>query len=368
MKASGSPMGRWGVRKFVWVLVALLIPGSLARAEPPTPETVWTMTGEAELVVWADVEEVRPLSKADLEQMGPKGWEPVWGRDMLTRLRIREVWKGEGEVRQGAQLLVHWEESACPPPPHYKVGHAVVAFLSHETEKWETVAWSYGTRYPTGDDEVAAYRQAVALAKDAQHIRSQARSVGNRLDLEPMRVDWQVKVAAHPATRWDGMYGLAGWSDVVYAFNDWRGPSPMRLSDAQRAQLARGFVANPPLDSALPSMLMVLRGHPDKQVDLVAARALETVFISRRVEEWVVHAFDLLRERHGEKAKPRKRLSDEEAYSLRVARDTANDGSTSRTKWERDILGEWMHFKQRHRLMPTPLPLPVARRSGDSPF
>ncbi|WP_342375811.1 hypothetical protein NVS55_31630 [Myxococcus stipitatus] len=279
---------------------------------------------------------------------------------MVARLRIREVWKGE--ARAGEQLLVYWADSECPPPPYYKEGRAVVTFLSYATEKWETVAGSYGTRYPTGDDEVAAYRQAVVLAKEAQHIRSQARRVGNRLSLEPMRVDWQVQVSAHPATRWDGMYGLAGGADVIHDFYDLKGRRPLRLTEAQRARFARGFVEHPPLDSSLPTMLKVLHGYADKQVDQAAAQSLETMFNEGRRQEWVVQAFDLLRERHGEKPKPREPLSDEEALSEQEARDEANGASAS------SIQREWARFKKRHRLTPTSSPLSIARRRGDSPF
>ncbi|QSQ13463.1 hypothetical protein [Myxococcus landrumensis] len=355
MHVSGYPMMRWHVRKFVWILMALLLPGPVARAYPSLPESLWAMTEASELVVWADVEEVSPLPK-DPEILAGLKPPPPDMVDMVARLRIREVWKGE--ARQGEQLLVHWGESDCPPAPYFEKGHAVVAFLTYSLRKVDDAALSYGTRYPRGPEEVVAYRQAVALAKDAQHIQSQARSVGNRLNLEPMRADWLVRVAAHPATRWEVLYDLLPKTDDAHASSGGRDRAPVRLTRAQREVLVRGFVESPPLDRGLPMMLTALRGHADQKVDQAAARALETVLSQGKPRDWASRAFNLLRERHGEALPPAKESTQEDLVA-RALRDAASGPSGPGADDEDSLMREWARFKKRHQLKPALLPLPV---------
>lgn len=346
------------------VLVVLFVPGPRAEAYPIPPETLWALTQEAEWVVWADVEKVLALPEEERERARVE--DEDWESGAVARLRVREAWKGN--ARQGEQLEVHWMETACPAPPRYEEGLAVVAFLARRGGKWRTVAMSYGTRYPASNDDANAYRRAVTLARDAQEKWTQERIVGGSGDLDAARVDWQVRVSDHPATRWDGLYGLVPEGDSAHSFYDERVRTPASLTGAQRALLARGFVERPPLDRALPMMLMALRGHADAKVDLMAARAIETMLSLNGPPDWVPHAFELLRERRGEKLAQQRELTQEE-----LMRRTFRDGSSgpSSSNWE-DFTREWTRFKKRHRLKPALLPLPVEPpvpgTGGDSPL
>ncbi|TQF12883.1 hypothetical protein FJV41_26765 [Myxococcus llanfairpwllgwyngyllgogerychwyrndrobwllllantysiliogogogochensis] len=349
-------------RLMALVLAALFIPGPRAQAYPIPPETLWGLTEEAEWVVWADVEEAWPLPEDERERAQKEDWES----GHVARLRVREAWKGN--ARQGEQLEVHWIELACPAPARFEKGLAVVAFLTHRAGKWRAVAKSYGTRYPASNDDLEAYRRAVTLARNAHEKWTQERIVGRGGNLEAARVDWQVRVSAHPATRWDGLYGLVPEGDSARAFYDGRVRTPVVLTGAQREQLARGFVERPPLDRALPMMLKALRGHSDKEVDLMAARALETALTLDGPPGWVPRAFSLLRERFGEKLPPRRAPTQEELMT-RMLRDGLSGPSHEELE---GFIEEWTRFKQRHQLTPALLPLPVEPpvpgTGGDSPL
>jgi len=338
-------------------LVALFVPGPRAEAYPIPPETLWSLTQQAELVVWADVQEVLtlPAHERALAQKEDRA------SGDFARLVVREAWKGN--ARQGELLEVHWRPMICPAPPRYEKGLAVVAFLKRRAGKWRTVAMSYGTRYPASNDDADAYRRAVTLARDAQE-----RSVDGSGNLDAARVDWHVRVSDHPMTRWDGLYGLVPEGDSARSFYDGRDRTPLALTGAQLELLARGFVERPPLDHALPMMLMALRGHVDVNVDLMAARAIETVLTLDGPPDWLPHAFELLRERQGdEKLASRKALTQDERME-RVSRDARPGSSTSRKGFTRD----WTRFKKRHQLTPALLPLPVEPpvpgTGGDSPL
>ncbi|QSQ13464.1 hypothetical protein [Myxococcus landrumensis] len=350
----GFPQGRWSVRQLlVWALVALFAPGPRAQAYPISPETLWSLTQEAEWVVWADVEEEWGLSEEEYKAAEKEDWES--GR--VTRLRIREGWKGT--ARKGEQVEVHWMPSMCPSPPRYEKGLAVVAFLARRAGKWRTVSLSYGTRYPANDDDVGAYRRAVTLARSAQDKWTQERIVGRSTDIEAARVDWQVRISVHPATRWDGLYGLVPRSDAARSFFDTHLGNRVLLTDAQREELARGFVERPPLDHALPMMLTALRGHVDKGVDQAAARALETVLSQGECMGWVFQALELLRERQGEGLPSRESLTPEEQWTRRIE-DIRRSALNLEAKELAEFTREWASFKQRHQLTPALLPLPVA--------
>ncbi|WP_342375809.1 hypothetical protein NVS55_31620 [Myxococcus stipitatus] len=259
----------------------------------------------------------------------------------------------------------------CPAPPRYVKGLAVIAFLAREKGKWETVALSYGTRYPASNAELEAYRLAVTLAKDVEDRFGNEEATSRSVEMESARVDWQVRVAAHPATRWDGLYGLVPEADDARSFYGGRHMKAVRLSRAQREALARGFVEAPPLDRSLPMMLMALRGHADEEVDQSAARALETVLSQGKPRDWVSLAFNLLRERHGEKPPPRKAPTPEDQMA-RIFRDAASGPSGPGIEDEDSLSRAWTRFKKRHRLKPALLPLPVEPpvpgTGGDTPL
>lgn len=329
-----------------FMLAVVLMLASLPRAEafPINPRTLWELTEEAELAVWADVEEVVAMPRGesdDAENPNPFAGE-------IARLRVREVWKGS--ARPDERVEVHFNSGiVCPAPPRYEPGLAVVAFLKRYEGKWFTVALSYGTRYPTSNDEADAYRRAVTRAAQAQAQWTQARVAGKAVSLEEARTDWQVLAASHPATRWDGLYALVPEADEHHAWYDARTSRRASLSHAQREQLAGGFVEHPPLDRALPMMLMALRGHASKAVDGAAASALETVLDGEEVPHWAGLAFDLLRERLGEKVKKRTRVDGDPL--LRGEQDAGSGPSP--------LIQEWKRFKERHSLEPKLLPLPV---------
>jgi hypothetical protein len=298
----GSPVFRWSARPLLAVsLVALLSAHRRAEASPFPPQTLWELTLDAERVVWADVEEVARLPP---RSAGDGKEEPHWDDGDVARLRVRESWKGA--ARPGELLEVHFNSGfICPAPARYESGLAVVAFLVRQKGQWRTVGMSYGTRYPTSNAEAEAYRHAVTSAHQAHERWTEVRVSSRAVNMAAARRHWQVLVAAHPATRWDGLYGLVPEADEAHAFHDDRATDVTPLLLAQREQLAEGFVKNPPLDRSLPMMLSALRGHASREVDQAAARALETVLDSEDPPRWATLAFDLLRERHGEKRETR---------------------------------------------------------------
>ncbi|WP_223644757.1 hypothetical protein [Corallococcus sp. EGB] len=327
-------------------LAVVLAPLLHAEAFPISPWTLRELTQSSELVVWADVEAVTwaPPPTSSEKEAGLDGFDD----GQIARLRIREVWRGTA-ARPDEQLEVHFNGSLiCPAPARYEPGLAVVAFLERRDGRWRTLALSYGTRYPESEDELAAYRRAVQRFRLAEEQAIVARAAGREAGVTAARTDWLVYVAAHPATRWDGLYGLASASDEALSAYDFKRPRLAPLSTLHREQLAQAFVTAPSLDRTLPMMLTVLRGHESTEVDRMAARALESILAEKKAPpHWVRSAFDLLRERYGEKPLPRPEQPGDPL--LRAFGGTPDDPS---------LRPQWQQFKQRHHLTPKRLPMP----------
>ncbi|NTX52960.1 hypothetical protein [Myxococcus sp. CA039A] len=322
-------------------LVGLLIHVPRAEAYPIPPVTLWPLTQEAELIVWADVERVRIAPRERDEQGMP------WDDDEIATLKIRETWKGS--VRPGERVEVLFSSDImCPAPPRYEPGRSVIAFLSNGNGRWWTVGMSYGTRHPTNPADVDAYRRGVTAARGAQ-ARSAPPQRKETANSEQEHLDWQVRAALHPATRWDGLYELSQGAAA--------------LTRAQRQQLAHGFTTQPSFDHTVAQMLTTLRGFPHKDFDRATANVLETVFVEQGAPPWISKAFDLLRERHGEKPEPRT------PWYKRVPSKSPIEAKAEQA---RALARDWLSFKKRHGLKPRRLvflaaPL-VDETGGTIPF
>ncbi|MFY2556453.1 hypothetical protein ACN469_02320 [Corallococcus terminator] len=338
----GFPPSRMEVGKLsglrVLTLLALFVHAPRAEADSIAPLTLWPLTQEAELVVWADVERVSPLPR--VAHSAPRFPDDS---DVAT-LKVRETWKGSAQP--GEHIDVHFASNLdCPTPAHYEPGLAVVAFLMKQRGQWHTVALSYGARYPETPSEVKAFRRVVTAAREAQALRVPTGNGQETPEFEAARRDWHVLASLHPATRWDGLYGAT------------LGPG---LTPAQRKQLARALVEHPPFDSKLPQMLAALHGYPSKVVDRTAANILETLITEKGAPDWAGFAIDRLRERYGEK--PGWRRPWYEIPSTNLDESKAANAT--------EVARDWLAFKKRHGLKPRPLPLPPPRRvpgPGDAP-
>lgn len=324
-------------RLLVLTLFVLFVHAPRAEAESIEPVTLWSLTQEAQLIVWADVQRVSPLPQEDYS-------EPSMDDGDIATLKVRETWKGS--VNPGEHIDVHFAATlSCPAPARYELGFAVVAFLMKWRGQWHTLAYSYGTRYPEGSSEVEAFRRVVAAAREAQALGTPKGNGKETPEFEAARRDWHVLASLHPATRWDGLYGAT------------LGPG---LTQTHRQQLARALVDHPPFDAELLDLLAALRGFPSKAVDRKVANILEALITEKEAPDWAGLALDRLRERYGEKPGWRRPW-----YEI-----PSNELDESKAAIAAEVAREWLAFKKRHGLKPRPLKPPTPHRvpgPGDSP-
>ncbi|MCP3103589.1 hypothetical protein LZ198_32370 [Myxococcus sp. K15C18031901] len=334
----GSSTGRLGTRLLPLTLLCFMALAPVRGAEARPPRTLWDLTAEAQLVVWADVEEVEESAPPPSGVRSPT--------DAIARLHVRETWKGS--EHDGERIEVHFQpELNGPDDASYEPGFSVLVFLVRERGQWRTPALADGTRTLPDALATAAYRQVVRLARMTQEEWIHSRIAGRTYDLGVTRLNWQVFAATLPATRRDGLAGLPSDGAPAHARPRAFLQVEPYLTTEHRALLAASTAKHPLVDDELPMMLTALRGFASRDVDRAATNALEAL-LQKEPEDppyWARLAFDLLRERYGERPVQRTRL-------LASPHDPRGTPTPLDEPPEDSLAQQWQRFKQRHNLQP----------------
>lgn len=282
--------------RFLATLI-LLVP-SLALAYPILPQTVWHLTKDAEAVVFAHVEEVRPIAHHE------ENWD-----ETVAVLQVEDTWKGETpktlEVRFDPELT-------CPAPAQFLEGRRVAVFLGKFKDgAWGVVGLSYGTRYPSTDAERAELKRAVQRAAALQ-----------REGVDAREQRWGLEAYASPSLRWDARYQLQYPNRNVMPKDDVIPPDG-ELSPAAYVELEKRFLARPSYDDEVLQALRLFQGRPSKALDALFVDLLETVLAYEVAPLWTRMALELLGQRLDPAAKleflktPRAELDEDEVSQLR---------------------------------------------------
>lgn len=284
---------RKGIAACVLTL-GLALAATPVRAYPIPPHPLWRLVEDAELIVVAEVLEIRKV--------------PVRNRaagstaeTAVAVLRVLESWKGN---ENGTLEVPYLSELLCPAPPDYREGEDVLAFLKWgkvgpDQEGWSTVGLSWGTLYPDRA-ELADFREMVRRAVAVQTKKPMP---------DRVQVEWLAEAASRPGTRWHGLYPLVPESDEMRSAYDRGGENVAlgrMLTPAHLRRIARGFVESPPTDLTLPMALAVLADYPSPEVDAAAVSALEGLFGQRKLPYWTASALGgVLRRFEGDRAERR---------------------------------------------------------------
>jgi len=275
----------------------LLVPCA-TLAYPILPQTVWHLTKDAEAVVYASVEDVKPIAHHE------ENWN-----ETVAVLQVEDVWKGEApktiEVRFDPDMT-------CPAPAFFVKGRRVAAFLGKFKDgAWGAVGLSYGTRYPASDVERAELKRAVQHAVALQ-----------REGVEATDQRWGLEAYASPSLRWDARYQLQYPLRNVQPKDDVIPPDGV-ISPALYAELEKRFLARPSYDDEVLQALRLFQKRPSKALDVVFADVIESVLAYEVAPMWTRMALELLGERLAPGVKldfletPRANVEEDEASQLR---------------------------------------------------
>lgn len=109
-----------------WLAVLLMVPA--AGAYPISPVPLFDLVNSSELVVMAEVVEIREEER--LTEPTPEYSNALLAhldQDAVARLRVVETWKGEP---MAAVDVLFPRSLICPAPPRYVEGKVVIAFLT----------------------------------------------------------------------------------------------------------------------------------------------------------------------------------------------------------------------------------------------
>jgi hypothetical protein len=230
------------------LLVAL---GSTPSPYPIAPRPLRRLIEEAEFIVTARVREADAETAAELRAGDP------WGGGSVVLLDIERRIQGDPGADTIAQINRGW---ICPAPAHYEPGTRVLAFLDRSDDgTFETHALSYGAK--TLDEE----GMAVYLDRIAEQLEIQRMPPGE--ERERAQIEWFVRCAEHPLTRWEGAYELAPRGDFMAHYDrDQPLQDPEHVSEAQKIRLRDALLSARVFDAGERCLEELLVDDPDPRV------------------------------------------------------------------------------------------------------
>lgn len=227
------------------ILLGVAVGSSPAGAYPIPPQPLWNLVTGADVVVLATVG--RKWREVPVDD------EDAW-RHAMDRVALAPIDVLKGTVTAEELVVEYSADLSCPAPPHYQTGKRVLTFLRRTSGgRFAVLGLSWGTQYP--EDNFGAFkariREALVLQSDPPVS-------------EVDKVDWHIRTAAEPATRWDGL-----WPLVRSSRPDDDGPG-IHMLPAQLRRLRKVFLSEKPSDGALGVFLMALARDHSKAVDAVA--------------------------------------------------------------------------------------------------
>ena len=169
-------------------------------AYPITPRPLRKLIIESENIVWAKVIETgsTKLSKKNVN---------IWERDYAL-IQVNEILKGN--LQQKTIKVYFCSGMICPAPGVFYEGEEVLTFIDKrdKADGYEVHALSYGVKHGLSQSEYQLYRTRIT---EMQKLEDEC---------DPRRKDeqileWLVKCAEQPATRWEGVYELSPQSDFM---------------------------------------------------------------------------------------------------------------------------------------------------------
>lgn len=176
------------MRKFTISIAAILLMASIS----PTvfgkgiTKTLLDLCRESELIVVAEVIRSTPLHEKSASEEGN------------AVLKINSIVKGEAD----SEIIscYYWTGMICPYPPNYSVGSTVLAFLNirNNNNGYYTLGDHHGAK------TLSYEGQDIFLTRTIEALDI----LGTTDRRESKIIEWLVRCAEDPVTRWDGVYEL----------------------------------------------------------------------------------------------------------------------------------------------------------------
>lgn len=168
-------------------------------AYPIDPRPLRKLVAESQYIIVGYVKEIAQDTIRDNAE--------VWTNTKAI-IEIKEVL--QGNIKKKIIEVPFFPELICPQPENYQVNTLVLAFLDKKQGTYSTHALSYGEKSFKLDD-----LQSIQVYKDRIKEIQLIQKIGDEHKKFELTVDWLVKCAENPVTRWEGIYELSPTSDFM---------------------------------------------------------------------------------------------------------------------------------------------------------
>lgn len=206
--------------KTLILIIACLITARSSFSYPISPRPLRKLIIKSELIIIGKVIYTsNPDDKKEIDQ--DTDYALIFIQECLQGKRLPDTIK----VYYNANTI-------CPAPPEYKKGDRIIAFLAKNKgeNSYHNPAHSYGVKSFSSEEQRNVYRTRILEMQDilAKKKPSQKHTA---------IIDWLVKCAAHPVTRWEGIYELSHQGDVMSSYDDDRSMKKSVFLSAPQKQL-----------------------------------------------------------------------------------------------------------------------------------
>jgi hypothetical protein len=180
------------------------------------------------------VEESQCILSGYVVKLYPQNQGNPWGS---TIAQIAVLEKLQGSIAADTIEVIFNSNIVCPTPPRYTANTHVLAFFNRDKEgHYYTHALSYGVKTLTLSD-IAIYKARILEMQQIAQLK-------NKTERYTQTVEWLVKCAEQPATRWEGGFELSLQSDfMVYYDKRYQDGFRKGLNEAQRERLKTALLA-----------------------------------------------------------------------------------------------------------------------------
>jgi hypothetical protein len=177
------------------ILYLSLLSTTSLLAYPIDPRPLRMLVKESQYIIVGYVQKVVPIKTIDNHRENSK-----------AIIEIREVL--QGKVDKKIIEVPYIPNMICPAPPVYMDSTMVLAFLDNKKGVYHTVALSYGAKTLESEEAIQVYKTRIQEIQSILEVKDEREQYNQT-------IEWLVKCAENPITRWEGTYELSPESDFM---------------------------------------------------------------------------------------------------------------------------------------------------------
>lgn len=237
--------------KATLLFIVCIITAQLSSGYPIPPQPLRKLILESEFIIAATV-----LKTGTVQHKKEDSWENSYALLLVEKQLQGNTVPDTIKVYYAAGMI-------CPAPARYNTGDRIIAFLDRNTDHknvFSTPALSYGVKsFSSGEDRNIYVNRILEM----QEIRAISKPAKKHEEI----INWLVKCASHPVTRWEGVYELSPESDFMsYYDTDKSMKKSVFLSVAQKELLFKSFMSIDEPDHADLYLIDIIAGVNDVTV------------------------------------------------------------------------------------------------------